>query len=196
MLLWYAANAVLAAIDLGLRGTGEGDRGNALRDIIAALDSRSKDRVTAWENLGGQLVPIPKLEALLDKARGGGLHDWNDMHAEYARLSAEYPADKAAHAWAVLRLLSQNAVAAENSAEPRDLLAKALVDLAALSVRVEAEVLATRAKDYANPFRKATFRSDAEMLAVVGRAEDNPFVAKTKKDMAALRSSIKRLSSI
>jgi hypothetical protein len=62
-----------------------------------------------------------------------------------------------------------------------------------LSARIEEEVLGTRAKDHDNPFRRATFRGEAEMLAVVGRAEDNPFVAKTKKDMAALR---KRASAL
>ena len=133
---------------------------------------------------------MTKLEALLAKARAGAMRDWHDMHAEYARLSAEYPADKAAHAWGVLRLLSPEPHSASA------LLDAALDRLASLSARVEADVLSSRAKDFDNPFRKATFRGEAEMLAVVGRAEDNPFVRKTAKDMAVLRSRIAALRSL
>jgi hypothetical protein len=174
MLLWYAAGEALAVF----AGAANAD---ALRAELAALDRADVDRETEWENLGGQLVPMRKLEALLAKARSGAMRDWRDMHGEYARLSSEYPADKTAHAWAVLRWLDSSPKDAD------DRLADALGALSDLSVHVEAEVLGTRAKDHANPFRKATFRDESEMLAVVGRAEDNPFVVKTRKDMAALR---------
>jgi hypothetical protein len=179
MLLWYGARAVLDSLC--------GADAAVLRDSLAAADSSQGERTAAWENLGGQLVPAPKLEALLRRARAGKIRDWHEMHAEYARLSVEYPADKAAHAWAVLRLLSPG------SAKARALLVAALDDLVALSGRVEAAVFATRAKDYENPFRKATFRCEAEMLAVLGRAEDNPFVVKTRKDMATLKEKAGRL---
>ncbi len=162
MLLWYSAKVLLEAPD------GR-DQGGA------------RGRETGWENLGGQLVPASKLEALIAKAREGGMKDWSDMHAEYARLADEYPADKAAHAWAVLRWLRGGAD------EPSALLKSALADLKALSQRVEDQVFATRAKDYVNSFRQATFRGEAEMRAVVGLPEDNGFVKKTRADMAALR---------
>ncbi len=177
MLLWYASGAVLAFLE----GAAAGGGAPRLLAAAAALDSSAPGRETVWENLGGQLVPMAKLESLLARVRAGGMRDWKDMHAEYARLSAEYPADKAAHAWAVLRFLNPEAVGAAG------LLGAALDGLASLSERVEAGVLATRAKDYDNPFRKATFRGEAEMRAVVGRAGDNPFVLRCAKDMAALR---------
>jgi hypothetical protein len=174
MLLWYAANAVLETLEK----VGEGKGG--LASAAASLDARCASRQkSSWENLGGQLVPADKLEALLDKARSGVMRDWTDMHAEYGALAEEYSADKTAHAWGVLRLLYGHA--------PEDLLRSALDDLIPLSERVEDQVYATRAKDYANPFRKATFHGEAEMRAVVGLPEDNPFVKKTRKDLAALR---------
>jgi hypothetical protein len=186
MLLWYAAGAVLDA----LVPRRSSDEAADARVALAALDSVSLGgRVVDWENLGGQLVPMRKLESLLARVRAGEIGDWRAMHVEYARLSAEYPADKASHAWAVLRLLAPGPAKAE------EVLARALEELSALSERVEAEVLATRAKDYENRFRKATFRGEAEMLAVSGRPEDNPFVAKTRKDMAALRERAMRLRS-
>jgi NDP-sugar pyrophosphorylase family protein len=206
MLLWYAANAVLAWVEGAIEiESASGDAGpsngaprswTSLREVIGSLDSRSGERESSWENLGGQLVPAAKLEELLARVRSLGIRDWNGMHAEYARLSAEYVADKAVHAWAVLRWLSSAKPAGGAATSPSELLANALDDLISLSVRVEAEVFATRAKDYANPFRKATFRSEAEMLAVVGRAEDNPFVETTRRDMAELRKRALRLRAI
>jgi len=158
---------------------GSGAPGAAL----ASLDRGSASpRESAWENLGGQLVPSRKLEELLDRAREGGIHDWTDMHAQYERLADEYPADKTAHAWAVLRLLYGEKPSAS------DLSRSALRDLIVLSGRVEEQVFATRAKDHSNAFRKATFRSEAEMRAVVGLPEDNAFVRKTRTDMADIRA--------
>jgi hypothetical protein len=186
MLLWYAGGTVLAR--LGAKGEtaqGEAELGGA----IAELDERSlcgKGRVSEWENIGGQLVPLPKLEAVLDQARSGAMRDWHAMHAEYGRLSAEYAEDKALHAWATLRWL----YGGESS--PSALLERALRELIALSERVEAGVFETRAKDFDNRFRKATFRSEAEMLAVAGKPEDNSFVKKTRKDLSELRSHAER----
>jgi NDP-sugar pyrophosphorylase family protein len=183
MLLWYAANSALSSLEAALAA------GKAPGEALAPMRGDPSGRETSWENIGGQLVGASKLEALLAEARSGKLRDWDAMHREYARLSAEYPADKAAHAWFILRWL----YAADSSAGPEKLIAKALADLSSLSERVEAEVFATRAKDFANPFRKATFRSGAEMLAVEGKPEDNSFVKKTKKEMAELRSRIAEL---
>ena len=175
MLLWYAGSTVLQYQESGA-------------DIGAIASRAEAGRESAWENLGGQLVNASKLEALLAKARSGALRDWDAMHGEYARLSAEYPEDKAAHAWAILRWLYGPGDAAS-------VLDRALSDLISLSERVESEVFATRAKDHHNPFRKATFRSEGEMLAVEGRPEDNPFVKKTRKEMAELRERAARAAS-
>jgi NDP-sugar pyrophosphorylase family protein len=179
MLLWYAANAVLDAVDLPAAGKAQGWASEAIEALDAA--ARSGARVSAWENLGGQLVPEPKLEALLDEVRAGRVRDWTALHSGYAALAEEYARDKVEHAWAVLRYLYGSGPAALELAND------AFRALSALSERVEAQVLSSRAKDYSNPFRKATFRGEAEMLAVVGRAEDNPFVKRTAVDMAALR---------
>jgi NDP-sugar pyrophosphorylase family protein len=180
MLLWYAANAVLGTLEK----VGEGKDGIAA--AVASLDARgSAGRESSWENLGGQLVPSRKLEAVIDRARAGGMRDWSDMHAEYGALADDYPADKTDHAWGVLRLLYGHARV--------DPLRSALDDLTGVSRRVEEQVFATRAKDYENPFRRATFRNEAEMRAVVGLPEDNPFVKRTRKDMAALRERIAAL---
>jgi hypothetical protein len=190
MLSWYAARTVLERLSPAAPAGGA-ERPADLLGALAALDSspaaRARTRYAEWENIGGQLVPAAKLEALLDSVRAGRIADWRAMHAEYARLSAEYPADKAAHAWAILRLLSPDGGSAP------ELLDAALGELLGLSRRIEDEVASSRAKDFSNPFRRATFRSEAEMIAVVGRPEESPFVVKTRRDMEALREGIGRM---
>ena len=69
----------------------------------------------------------------------------------------------------------------------------ALGDYAVLSARVEEGVYKSRKKDYDNPFRRATFRSDEEARAVMGDAETSPFVLRTRKDCAARRARAKGL---
>ena len=56
----------------------------------------------------------------------------------------------------------------------------------------------TRKKDYENPFRRATYRSDAEMIAAIGELDDNSFVRQIKgetetnlKRLEALRKTLK-----
>ena len=78
MLLWYGARTVLEFAE-------------AVPDPSEALLGLEGPRESSWENVGGQLIPRSKLEALLARSRGGEIRDWGAMHAEYARLAAEYP---------------------------------------------------------------------------------------------------------
>jgi hypothetical protein len=178
MLAWYAANAVLESLEAAPAGA----LGSSLAALDAAAGKGGSGRDSDWENLGGQLAPARRVEALLDRVRSGAVASWDDMHAGYAALAADYGADRSRHAWACLRLLHGDAEGAPS------LLGRAMSALERLARRVEEQVLASRAKDHANAFRRATFRSEAEMLAVVGRPEDNPFVRRTAAEMEGLRA--------
>jgi hypothetical protein len=169
ILLWYA---------LSVLAQGEPEHFGKLAGRLGR-----GERESSWDNLGGQLAPSSRISLLLAEAREGKLPTWTEMHAGYARLAADYPADKARHAWAVLAWLEGKA--------PEELaatdLAEATQDFVKLTFRIEEEVFRSRKKDHDNRYRRATFRSAAEMEAVVGRPEKNSFVLKTKRDMAALR---------
>jgi hypothetical protein len=140
-------------------------------------------RESDWENLGGQLVPNAKVKALLALAREGGLPTWNEMHAGYLRFAAEYSLDKARHAWATLAWMAGKKPAALDEAGLRS----AIEGYSQLCDKVAEDVWKSRKKDHDNHFRKATYRSQGEQDAVVGTAERNPFVLKTRKDMAILK---------
>ena len=184
MLLWFAGNEVLAS--------ASPQAGGGLENLADALEDRTgRPAGEAWENLGGLLVPLSRLESLLAKVEDGVYPSWDALHGAYGELSASYPEDRLLSAWAVLGYLYPSP--GRNGPTARGL-AEALDDLSKLGESVEAAVYASRAKDWSNPFRKATFRSEAEMTAVLGRPEDNSFVRKTKTDMEALRAKIRRLA--
>jgi len=205
MLLWYGVGALLDfALTKGYIGA-DGEAawpGKGLHDRLAAeLDAPARE--TSWENLGGQLVPLAALDEVLGRVKRGEILGWDGMHAEYRRLAGLYPRDKARHAWAILAWLAATGPGAEAASGEaagrgatclaREALEKALGDFAALSARVEEGVYRSRRKDYDNPFRRATFRSDEEARAVTGDAETSSFVLRTRKDCAALRTRARGL---
>ena len=177
ILLWYAAGVVSAE--------APGD----FAKLSGRLSSPAREK--DWENLGGQLIPDSKAKALLSRARGGELPTWNEMHAEYSKRAAEYPQDRARHAWAILAWIAGT----DPDSLGRAALLGFLADYRKLASRVAEEVWSTRKKDHDNHFRHSTFRSRAEMAAVIGTAERNPFVLKTHKDMAALRERVSEFIS-
>ena len=56
------------------------------------------------------------------------------------------------------------------------------------------KVTESRAKDMVNPFRKATYRNEAEMVAAVGTLEDNSFVKQVRKECAEMLEALEALS--
>lgn len=171
MLRWYAMQTLIAYF--------AGRPGLSFEDAAEVL---SGERVSEWENLGGQLVPRGKVETLIARVKSGELNGWDEMHAEYARLWSEYPVDKAQHAWATLdELLGSGELTEEAFAKE--------VERFMDSTRfVEEQVYLTRRKDYANRFRRATFRGEEEMRAVLGTPESASFVKFIRSDMERWRA--------
>ena len=52
------------------------------------------------------------------------------------------------------------------------------------------QVYQTRAKDFQNPFRQTTYRTGAEMQAVLGTPEDNDFVKLVAEETTAFAESV------
>ncbi|GAB1432128.1 DUF4954 family protein [Spirochaetota bacterium] len=140
------------------------------------------ERIREWENLGGQLVPRNKVETLVSDVKRGAINNWEEMHNEYARLWAEYPLDKAQHAWACLcDLLGTDRLQEEQ-------LSKEVARFIDTTRFIEEQVYLTRRKDYISEFKKATFRGEEEMRAVLGTPESNVFVRKAHNDMERWRA--------
>ncbi len=193
MLLWFAGREVLAY-------TSSHSKTSSWESLSKTLAPDSHNGLgMEWENLGGLLVSRARLEELLQKAEAGAYPTWKEFHEEYSGLSAIYPLDKLRYAWAVLGWLypagkRAGAVTGVAAGPSKEALVQALRDLALLSDFVAEQVYQSRAKDWSNSFRKATFRSDEEMFAVLGRPEENSFVRSTQADMKSLKTAIQGLS--
>lgn len=126
-------------------------------------------RVSAWINMGGQLVPEAEVTTLRAEIADGTLTSWRAVHHRYDELHRRYPQDLVAHAWAVAELL------AGDFTSPTAL-AKFLRSAVTIQELVRDRVHESRRKDYENPFRIATYRSPEEMDAAIGSVDDNSFV--------------------
>lgn len=130
----------------------------------------------AWINMGGQLVPEEKADALRASIRQGLLPSWNEIHSQYDVWWNAYPRDKAENAYEVLRKLTG----------VRNITAEMWNDLidSAKDIRkyIEEQVLLTKKKDYDNPYRLTTYRNTGERDAVIGKLEDNKFIGTAKEE--------------
>jgi hypothetical protein len=184
MLRYYAAKTLIAYLEerpeldfAALLEELEGEGGEG------AAERCAKERVTEWVNLGGQIVPAFRVDALRAQIREGKIQTWEAIHRAYDEFHAAYPLDRARHALGVLQRLS---------IKPADSGAFAGELDYALETRrrIAGEVYRSRAKDFHDPFRAVTYRNKQEMDQVAGKVEDNFFVALTKKDLARFEETV------
>jgi hypothetical protein len=162
MLHWYAAKTIAVFFDT---------RPNLDYRSLCSLLGADERRVSEWVNMGGQLVPAFRVDKLRCDIDQGSINSWDDIHNVYALWRDYYPLDRARHAWAVLVMLN-----GEKSLEDPGAIKQEFA--AAMETRrwISEQIRKSREKDRLNPFRKATFRNDAEMEQVLGRTCDDSFV--------------------
>ena len=158
-----------------------------LREELGPIDP--EDRVRDWVNLGGQIVPAFRADALRRDIREGRADRWAAVHRSYDDMAAQYPLDKLKHAWAVLYLLW----GPERPGLPhpcRDIAAfqAALGELLAIQRRLCGRIYQCRAKDYGDPFRRITYRNEEEMREVAGDPEQNFFIRLSREKLARFES--------
>lgn len=146
-MLTYYAMGILA----------DGNTASPLPDASLAEGARERE----WANLGGQLVPQCKVDALILDIEQGSIDSWEAIHNRMEQWWTDYPAWKRAHAYHTLcEVLQCRQLSAE---QWQHLLAR----YATLQRFVSDQVRITRQKDDTNPFRQQTYRNDAEMKAVL-----------------------------
>lgn len=146
--------------------------------------SGSQGTVENWLNLGGQLVPESKVLELRRAICDKEVFSWKEVHALYHRWWGEYLYDKACNGLQVLQAVFGVAELDSNLWN----------DLKEQVVRtrsyIEQQVYKTKQKDYNNKFREITYRSLTERNAVLGRVEDNPFIAESRQQTEDLLSKM------
>ena len=154
--------------------------------MTAAL---STERVKSWVNMGGQLMKESDVDTLRADIGVGVLDSWKAIHERYDSIWERYPMDKFNHAYACYcELHGLDKMTAE------DWLA-AIEDEKEVRRFICDQVRASREKDYHNPFRRATYRNQDEMIAAIGELDDNSFVKLIKKETAEVLVMLDALKS-
>ena len=121
----------------------------------------SGKREKEWVNLGGQLVAKPDMEQLIADVENGAIDSWKALNERLDMLWKGYPAQKAAHAYAVLCELA--------GVDKLDdtLWQQYQKRYADIQNYIEEQKVASRKKDDVNPFRNMTYWDDDERRAVL-----------------------------
>ena len=155
--------------------------------LATALPKRGKRG--AWQNIGGQLIPQEDMQRLIKQVHSGKCDSWDDIHAFYETQGTQYPAQKAAHAFAALREVYGIDVTKADK--------KALQQLLQQSVTTKQWMVdciyGSRAKDYSSPFRKMVYDTQEEMDQVLGRLEDNSFIEQERVALLEFEKRVQKL---
>ena len=172
MLIHYAVSCVLNHYYKGEDDELADDA--SLMELSGIFDG---GRQREWVNMGGQLMMVPDLVNLRMDICNGRLDSWKDIHQRYDEIWERYPADKLRHAFQVMCLV----MGIEHMTPDAWLVV--LAEEERVQRRIAEQVYLSRKKDYDNPFRRATCRSEEEAEAVFRSLEDNSFIKQMRQEM-------------
>jgi len=175
MLLYYAVKTIASA---------------CLKEnvSVATLQETAQMVIHPWLNVGGQLVPQFRVEALKDALKSGEITTWDEVHATYASWFTRYEQDRSSHAVATLcRALGVERLQA-------GIWEKAVEEVSRIRIQIETQVFKTKEKDFNNRFRESTYRNLAERDAVLGSLDDNPFIQESHQITVEVLEQLRRVS--
>ncbi|SFE11305.1 protein of unknown function [Chitinophaga sp. CF118] len=142
-----------------------------------------------WQNVGGQLMKADTVHDLKNQIRSGKISSWDELHKNYKHIGEQYATDKLQHAIASLLFIQDKSAAHFTPAYLKECLQQSVHT----QELITDNIYRSREKDYKNPFRKMTYKNDAEMAAVTGKLEDNSFIQQTISDLAAYKKKVDEL---
>ena len=153
-----------------------------LKKTISAKIQRSE-----WMNIGGQLIQTSMVDKLQQNIISNKTKSWNEVHEFYSLQSENYFTDKLNHAYtSLLEIL--NITPKQFTA---DLFKQLLQQVLVTRQWMCKGIYDSRAKDYANPFRKMVYDNNEEMNKVVGRLEDNTFIQQQTGQLDEMKKQVK-----
>jgi carbonic anhydrase/acetyltransferase-like protein (isoleucine patch superfamily) len=145
--------------------------------VLEELKRRFKSQPQEWFNLGGQPVQLTKIKRLQTQITNRTIKSWNSIHSVYQKWQSEYADEKMSHGiHTLVNLYGQKLKEIDTS-----FIISALQSLKEHEERITKDIIQSRKKDYDCPFRQMVYHSKKEMVAVLGRPQDNTFVKERKK---------------
>ena len=177
MITYYAVNTILHYL--------ETHPDESIHTLSAQMKGK---RLRKWINLGGQTMPQEDVDQLRADINNGVLNNWNEIHQRYDELWTRYQAEKTRHAYFSLMFLYKDETDVLTDAMWKETLQKAID----IQQYICDQVYESRKKDYDNLFRNATFRNEAEKIAVIGKIDEVSFVKQIRKETEAFSERVKR----
>ena len=147
-------------------------------DMEHIVERMRGHRLRKWINLGGQTMPEEYVDQLRADIREGKLNSWEEIHHRYDELWDNYQNEKLRHAYFALMFLYKD----ETDVMTEEMWHENLDKAIRIQHYICDQVYDSRKKDYENPFRNATFRNEAEKLAVIGSIDDVSFVKQIRQE--------------
>ncbi|MBN1561142.1 DUF4954 family protein [candidate division KSB1 bacterium] len=147
-------------------------------------------RERQWINMGGQIMTQKAVERLRSGIAEQKLNSWDDIHRYYDAHWGKYSREKQKHAFRTLADLLGTKTISD------DQWRAALEKVVEIQDYVCDQVLASRKKDYDNPFRQKTFRDRSEMTAAIGTVQDNSFIKQVQRETAEFKRRVEALQVV
>ena len=129
---------------------------------------------------------------MFEKIKGKIINNWQQVHDYYDYCEENYLFYKVNYAVYLLeRLYSKKIRDFEDS-----IFEDIIRDVTAVSLEMLGEARSSRQKDYVDGFRKITFRNEEEMAAVLGKIDDNEFLAEMKPKTEAFNEALHSLFNV
>jgi hypothetical protein len=158
-----------------------------IADLKKALPTKlSRDN---WNNIGGQLMNDEDLSLLKERIKNGKINSWDAVHEFYIASGKKYPQQKLLHALASLQEITGIQLKKMDHNSFVTLLNRAV----ATKEWITKGIYDSRAKDYANPYRKMVYESFAEMNEVVGKLENNGFIQQQNEELKSFKKEVNAL---
>jgi hypothetical protein len=167
MITYYAVTTILKYL--------ESHPETNIENIVTRMKGQ---RLRKWINLGGQTMPEEYVDQLRADIRDGVLNTWNEIHHRYDELWKDYQNEKLRHAYFALMFLYKD----DADTLTQEMWQENLDRAVHIQQYICEQVYESRKKDYDNEIRSATFRNEAEKLAVVGRIDDVSFVKQIREE--------------
>lgn len=138
-------------------------------------------------NLGGQLIATDEVNIIKSSIKSGVISSWNSLHAEYKKQNDQYSADKICHA--IVSMLEVNDLTTDSLTKEgyQSLITTALK----AKNHINENTYKSRLKDHENHFRQMMYDDQSEMDEVVGKFEENSFIAQIKEETKQFESDLK-----
>jgi hypothetical protein len=157
-----------------------------LKRALPSVPERNK-----WINIGGQLFPESSLKSLLDDIRTGAIRGWDEVHERYQELGKNYDTEKLFHAYASLLEIMGTSSNDFSAGHLKSVFEEA-IETKEWMVR---NIYEARSKDYQNEFRTMVYDNDEEMEQVIGKLDDNVFIAKQREELEELKNEVTSITS-